>query len=364
MHLMEILQLRSRPASAIFLGLTRRCPLTCRHCSTNSLMTSDEHPEEIFTRFVGTFTESDHPELVLMSGGEALLRPRLVERIARRCAEVGTRTYLLSGMFFARNGAIADPIRAAIDAVDHFAASLDVFHEEQVSRSAVLDVLGRLAAAGKDVSLQLVGLGDDDPYLAEATAQARAELDDRVPMLVGLVGSVGRAAQWMETRDRLTHQPLVVTADPCGLAAWPIVGFDGTVVACCNQSLVDNPATLPAHLRLGHATQDDWPAIRSRSRDTPMLRIVRTYGPALAAERGEAPISNDYCGTCAGLSAAGPQHWAGQFVSSPNFPVLEETVRKMQDDAGPVSFASRHGSRRYASLIELGYQRQEDRCAV
>lgn len=363
MHLMDILRHRPTPGSAVFLGLTRRCPLTCRHCSTNSLLTSEEHPEDVFLRFVDTFTEEDHPEVVLMSGGEALLRPGLVKRIARRAAAVGTRSYVLSGMYFARNKRIPKPIEDAIDEVDHFSASLDVFHEEQVSRRQVIGVLRRLADEGKDVSLQLVGLGDDDPYLAEATAEVREVLDDRVPMIVGLVGRSGRAAEWLPERRDLTHRPLAATPEPCGVAAWPIVAFDGTVLACCNQDMVDKGAAAPAHLRLGHASVDGWPEIRARSRTSPMLRAVRTYGPKVVAEESGLPVSADYCGTCYRLSEGRAPDWAGELVARPTFPVLELGVRRLQDADGPAGYIRRNGSPRYADLVTLGYQRQEQACA-
>ena len=43
MHLMEVLELRPVPGAALFLAVTRRCPLSCAHCSTNSMLSSEEH---------------------------------------------------------------------------------------------------------------------------------------------------------------------------------------------------------------------------------------------------------------------------------------------------------------------------------
>jgi hypothetical protein len=225
-------------------------------------------------------------------------------------------------------------------------------------------VLRQLADEGKDLSLQLTGLSDDDPYLAEATAEAREVLGDRVPMLVGLVGAIGRAADWAPQRARreLTHLPLAPVADPCGLAAWPIVAFDGTVVACCNQRAIDQGAAAPAHLRIGHAT-DGWPQIRARSLGSPVLRVVRTLGPTVAAHEGGAPRTGDYCSTCAGLSAPAPAAWAEARVARPGFGPFEREVQRIQGDSGPVGFARRYGSTRYADLVSLGYRREDELCA-
>lgn len=363
MHLMDILRHRTVPGSAVYLALTRRCPLSCRHCSTNSMLSSEEHGAELFLDFAATFTAEDHPEVVLMSGGEALLRPRLVRDIARRATAVGARSYVASGMYFARTGRIPAPLREAIDAVDHFAASLDVFHEEEVPRAAVLRILRRLADDGKDVSVQLVGMNDADPYLAEATADVRETLGDRVPMLVGLVGATGRAADWMPERRDLTHMPLAVAPHPCGVASWPIVTFDGTVIACCNQHVVDMGRNAPDHLKLGHSSTDGWPEIRARSSGSPTLRAIRTVGPRYIARESGAVPPADQCAACYELSAPASRRWTEGYVARPAFPILERATRSMAGEGGAAGFARQYGSARYADLVTLGHRPEERQCA-
>ncbi|GII01397.1 radical SAM protein [Planobispora takensis] len=352
MHLLDILSLRPVPASAVFLSLTRRCPLSCRHCSTSSTLRSEEHSELPFLRLVSSFTSGLHPRLVLMSGGEALLRPHLVERIAARARESGTGSYLLSGMFFARQARIPAPVRKAIEAVDHFAASMDAFHEEEVPRRAVLAVLRALQAEDRDISVQLTGLSDDDPYLAEAVGDIRDALGDQVPILVGLVGPVGRAAKWADGRRRiLTHRPMASVPAPCTMAAWPVVTFDGTVVACCNQDVVDRGGGVPAHLRLGHADRDGWPEIRRRSVTRPLLRAVRAVGPRAVATLSGLHQAGDYCETCRSL-ADDPR--AAATADRPVFTLLEREARNRQLAEGPAGFARRFGSARYGELVGLG----------
>lgn len=355
MHLMELLRYRTDPASAVFLALTRRCPLTCRHCSTRSLMSSEEHAADLFDGFVRTFTGAEHPEFVLMSGGEALLRPRLVRSIAEQARSVGTRSYLLSGAYFARPGEKIPPaVASAIAAVDHFAVSLDVFHEEQVPRRNVIALLRRLIAEGKDVSIQIVGMDDEDPYLAEATTEIRDSLGD-VPILVGHVGASGRAADWLPRRAAL-HRPLGAAPSPCGMASWPIVAFDGTVIACCNQELVDLGQRAPEHLRLGHAASDPWSMISRRCRQRAVLRVVRTVGPEVIAGRCGQQATAGYCESCYTLSSASAVDVVDEITNSPSFPVLEREVQRIEAAGGPVLFARRFGSRRYADLVALGHQ--------
>ncbi|PJT49525.1 radical SAM protein, partial [Streptomyces albidoflavus] len=91
---------------------------------------------------------------------------------------------------------------------------------------------------------------------------------------------------------------------PCAMAAWPVVAFDGTVLACCNQHTVDR-RPVPPHLRLGHIAEDGWGTVRARALDSPLLRAVRTVGPLHLAtgHAPDAPPAASYCDACRGLSA-------------------------------------------------------------
>src|SRR3954464_1969621 len=167
MHLADYLAIRSIPAAGVSLALTRRCPLSCAHCATNSTFTSEEAPAELFLHFVDSFTVDDHPEVLAISGGEAFLRPALLATLAERAALVGCRTAALSGMFWAKARRIPPPIKRAIDVLDHFSCSLDIFHEREVRREDVYRVLHVLLSEGKDVSIHVTGLDADDPYIVE-----------------------------------------------------------------------------------------------------------------------------------------------------------------------------------------------------
>ena len=300
MHLVDMLNLRPVPAAGLYLTLTRRCPLSCAHCSTNSMMSSEEHSEDIFLGFVKSFTPINRPDVIVLTGGEALVRPALVRQITEHAHAVGAKVILASGMFFARQPEVPRPIREAIADIDLFIASLDVFHEQQVSRAAVFRVLRELLDRGQDVCIQVVGLNANDPYLLEVIGDIRGFFEDRVPVMVAQVGAIGRAKAWLNQEE---HRPdLHVEPMPCSTAGWPVVGFDGTVVGCRNQHVVDGPP--PAHLRLGHTAVDDWATIRERHLTSTLMRAICVFGPEYIAEQygSEKMTCDGYCATCAKLS--------------------------------------------------------------
>jgi pyruvate-formate lyase-activating enzyme len=293
MHAAEVLALRTQPAAGIFFSLTRRCPLHCAHCSTRSTPDAEQHPAEPFLRLARSFTAECRPEVVSLTGGEPLLRPRLVRDLAEMCHDAGARVDLLTGGFFLRGNEVPRRIGEAVRELDHLAVSVDRFHEPEVPRRAVLAFLAGLVDAGMDVSVQLTGESEDDPYLAEAIEDIRTRLGDRVPMFVGLLGPGGRAADWLPPRSSPESPPV---AYGCDAASWPVVGFDGRVVACCNQDAVDGPT--PRHLLLGHAAQDGWPVLRGRALRRATLRAIRTYGPRWLGEQNGHGCSAGVCESC------------------------------------------------------------------
>jgi hypothetical protein len=345
-------------------------------------MTSYQQPAGPLVRFAESFSLADHPEFVLFTGGEPLLRPGLVRALAATTRARGSRSYLLTGAFFARSQTVPAPIWAALRSVDHVAVSLDVFHQAQVPRRHVFRLLHQILDNGTDASVQACGSGPADPYLAELTGQVRREFGDRVPMLVSTVRAAGRARSWLTgpapaglapdgpppagpppagagTCAGAGRGPLPRAA-PCDLAAWPVVGFDGAITACCNPDVTDAGETggPPAHLRLGHVAGTTWPQVRRACESSPVLRGLRTEGPVRLAGRlaaSERPGAS-YCGTCRSLAERpGLLRRAEVHGASPAMALIERQAIALQVAAGPAGFAGRHGEPSQAGLVLLGW---------
>ncbi|MEU7908833.1 radical SAM protein [Actinoplanes sp. NPDC049118] len=352
MELGELVGLRPLPGAGLLLALTQRCPLRCAHCSSASTQAGPQPSAARLRRFVASFGDRDRPDVVLMTGGEPLLRPELVAELALAARRRGARSAVLTGAFFARTATPA-AIRAAIDAVDHFSVSIDVFHERQIPRPDVFRLLSSVLDAGTPVSIHAVGATAGDPYLTGLVADVRRRFGDRVPMLVNTVRPVGRAAAWAAARP-MPADPGEVS--PCAMAAWPVVAADGMVLACCNQDVVDRrPA--PEHLRLGHLDDDDWPAVRRRLLTAPVLRMIRSTGPAHLLSRygtpaAGAPADQGYCAGCRRLGER-PEVLAaaGRAAAGAVGELVDRQVAAVQLRAGPVDFVRRYGCARHAHLV-------------
>lgn len=351
MRLVDLVALRPVRCAGVLVTLTQRCPLACAHCSSSSTPTGAEPDAAALLRFVGSFGEAQQsPDVIMLTGGEPLLRPDLVADVAGSARLAGTRSALLTGAFFAPRRRLPSRIRRAVHAVDHFSVSIDRFHERQVARADVFWLLRRVLDDAIPVSVHAVGSGPDDPYLADLVAEVRRTFGTEVPMLVSSLRAVGRAAAWAGAVPVEAVGPQV---RPCSMAAWPVVAQDGMVLACCNQDTVDR-RPVPDHLRLGHIATDGWSAVRERSLTSPVLRMIRSTGPVHTAARhdGGLPAGHGYCGGCRRLSARPAVIERIHAAASGKVgELLDQTVERMQVEAGPEAFLRRHACAPYAGEV-------------
>ena len=353
MHLTDILRLRVVLGAGVFLAITRRCPLTCAHCSTVSSMASEEHDATPFLTFVDSFTSEDHPELIYLTGGEALIRPALVRELTSRAKSVGTRSVLLTGMYFAReSGRVPTAVKNSLGSVDHLTASYDEFHEREVPRRYFFDALHALRQLVPDVSLQVTGHGKGDAYLERLVEEIRHEFEDQVPILVSPVVPTGRARSWWPTPIAAEREQPDI---PCPMAYWPVVHYDGTILPCCSQELVARYR--PTHLEVGSANTLTWQQTRERLGSAGLMRAIRTFGPHQTAQKfaGHRPTTSSMCQACLTLSGdSAAVERADEYYARPASALVESAARSMINQDPINSFFSFAGVTDFRETVLLG----------
>jgi pyruvate-formate lyase-activating enzyme len=305
MHFSDILHVRGTPAAGIYMQITLRCPLSCAHCCTNSNYQSVEHPAELFEGFARSFTPEEHPEFVMLTGGEPLMRPRLVTSIARAAHAAGTKVMAGCGMFFAREERIAAPILEALDQLDHLSISMDEFHDAQVPQDRVFRAIDTILSRGISVNLQTAISPHETSYLDQLRRAIQMHFGHDLPILVVPLAALGRGKDIIQIgKKREASEPDLT---PCRLATWPVVGPDGTIVTCCKQTVIDGPT--PPHLVLGHAATSTYGDIKRALERRATLRTIRTLGPSALARALGQPVRS-LCQTCIGLGDAPPDEVA------------------------------------------------------
>ncbi|CAB4550268.1 MAG: radical SAM protein [Actinobacteria bacterium] len=330
MRMSDILQWRATPAAGLYLHVTRRCPLSCGHCSMRSTMHLAETDPAPLRSLVDSFTADDHPRFVCLTGGEPLLRPGLVRSLSSTAKRAGSYVVMATGGFFISKPTVPPAIDDALRTIDHVVLSMDAFHEPEVPRHLSIEFLRTVLDRGQGASVQLVGTGPADPYVVATIEDLRRAFGDQVAILVGTLVPVGRGADLGTVRlvERDDDPSATVAAQGCPMLSWPVVTDDGSVVACCDQHVVDGAAA--PHLRIGAAAQLTWPEIRAFVEQRPMSRAIRVFGPRYLAAKG-APelLQPGACSTCHAVGGHdGVDAAAAELVSSPTLSLIEGVVQR------------------------------------
>src|SRR5262245_25676362 len=125
----------------VALMLTRRCNMTCSHCSVASGPQIKEEPQEaILLGYLRELTAAG-VRSVQLTGGEPMLREQLVLRLLRKCQKLGLSSVLSTNGFW---GSTMRDARQRIKALrrnglDLLTVSYDRYHAEFQGHGPVLN---------------------------------------------------------------------------------------------------------------------------------------------------------------------------------------------------------------------------------
>lgn len=349
MNWAEITARRAVPGAGVFIAITRRCPLHCAHCSTESTMSSPQAEDDYYRQFVASFTPDNHPEVVWFTGGEPMLRHRLVRELAASCRKLSATTALTTGLYFGRRGKIPAHFWPALEEIDFITVSIDTWHEQEVNRQISFSCFEQMLSRGLHVGVQATGRDSDDPYLLDLLDEIEARFGHQIGVFVSLLKPAGRGVNLMEPWN--LSEDAMATGRPrpqgCGGLSWPVFGFGEQVVnACCNQEAVNDR---PEHLSL----PVDWPHISRSLREDPVLRVINVLGPRVLAYNLDATTEPmlDYCGKCRSLAGrSGLAETAQEIVDRPSWGVFEDFSTSLRQKLGDPTL----GQKKFAEHSKRG----------
>lgn len=304
MHLIEIFESRAKPAAGIYITLTRKCPLRCEHCSTDSSPETNEAPDrQNLINFVKSFNETTSPRYLCLTGGEPLQLPELVTKLCNEAHRSNTKVVLYTGFFFASYPRIPYIIEKAIRQLDHLSISIDYYHEKQIGRKKIFDTLDRVLKLGPDISVSTTGINGDDPYLKNLLEDLKQKFGNTISVYVSYIEPVGRASQLVNitSNDHSDYKDGYFYG--CKRCSWPVISFNGDIVACCNPDVVNKK--YPNHLFLGNICDMKWKDIREKVLTSNILKAIRTIGPKTISKDVLKMKPASYCDTCFDLSSHG-----------------------------------------------------------
>jgi organic radical activating enzyme len=270
----------------VYVSLTQKCPITCRHCFVESGPRREEHvPLAEFAPWIKEIAEHPVVQAIVFSGGEPFSHPAALKSGLAACNAAGKYSIISSSGYWAKSPALAERFLDGYPPFRCLWLSTDVFHEEFVPLQ-YLRVAAEVAAKREiDVFFQIV---DDDPENSEFMRRFETVIGSDVAakdrIYVAPLTSVGRG------RDVAPNQLVALESGqlsqiqdvPCPWLGAPWVHEDSWMCACPN---VDVHRQAGNTLRLGKLGVNSFQEASGRADQDWFVQGLRVYGPRSLAEK-------------------------------------------------------------------------------
>lgn len=257
-------------AHILAMMVTRRCNMTCAHCSVESGPHIKVEPsfEELRDRITAAAESGVH--LMLLTGGEPMLREKDVLALVRHARRCGMNASVVTNGFWGGTPALAARVvrRLQQAGIVSFTISPDRYHAPFQGMEHALNIARAARAARVPLNVNLTRAGTDDDLDAAVSALEREPaVNAHVHVRFYDVQPVGRGRSLPSLRAE--NEGACVA---CRIAA---VTDDGRVTACNGPSYFSAPGS---PLVLGSLADRPLSALLDQHASDPILETIRTFG--------------------------------------------------------------------------------------
>lgn len=314
------------PIRGLGLLYTLKCNIVCRHCGIySSPKLEDKMTVSEATGYIDEAAGLDHCQLIIFTGGEALLYFDEIVQLIERCAEHDLVSRVVTNGFWALDydKGVEKARRLKEAGLTQLSISADEYHQEFLRPRVVGNSLRAAREAGLIRSLE-VRYGVDSPEVGEFLEGCGVPLDEVIDVAeLGAYDfnnptrpSVGRdqmdryldkiilnraaivpLGRGQEYAHECPTSPLSAMPDaPCGFTReYPVIYPNGGLLSCCT------PAGFFERFLQGMAGEVSLRDLEHRMDNDPVLQFIAVQGPEkltrLAREAGH-ELPESYAGTC------------------------------------------------------------------
>ena len=260
--------------------LTRRCNMSCAHCSVESSPHIKGEPTE--TELLDNLRAAHKSGVrsVLLTGGEPMLREEIVVEMLECARQLGMASALTSNGFWGKTPLRAERTIARLKAagLGLLTISYDRYHADFMGPEPAVNIARAAAGARLSFNVSITRTAD------EADLEAIVAPFSQVPranLRFYDVQPVGRA------RDFDIETLRGETSGFCNACNAPALADDGRLLACNGPSYFSDVAS---PLIVGALETDSMETLLRRHREDSILEAIRTRGPEyLLAELTQTP---------------------------------------------------------------------------
>lgn len=258
-------------AATIAILVTRRCNMTCAHCSVESsprVNTKDPSEEELLDTI--RQAASAGVKAVQFTGGEPMMRQKVVLNLMRATHAMGLSCGLTTNGFWGKNPRMARKLLKEMlrYGLQYMTVSYDRYHAEFMGPQPILNIAEIARELGFYFNVNVTRTLQDE----NLDEYARLFGDHpNIRMRLYDVQPVGRARNFDMPSLRAEVEGF------CNAAAQATITEDGRMIACNGPAYFD-PADSPRSVGDCHTTPVG--ELLHRHWDDPILHTIRTFGPA------------------------------------------------------------------------------------
>lgn len=258
-------------APTIALYMTRRCNMSCAHCSVESAPRVDTpDPSEESLREALRAAAANGVRAVQFTGGEPMMRQKLVLQLMKEAQQMGLGNGLTTNGFWGKNPKTAYNILAEMIryGLAYMTVSYDRYHAEFMGPEPVLNIARAAEKLGFFFNVNVTRT------LTDEKLDEYADLFGNLPavrMRLYDVQPLGRARNFDLPTLRAEVEGF------CNAAAQATFTEDGRVIACNGPAYFDKPDS-PRHI--GHRAETSSTELLQQHWSNPIMETIRTFGPA------------------------------------------------------------------------------------
>ena len=251
--------------------VTRRCTMTCSHCSVESSpQVAGRQPSQDELLRIVRDAAAAGVKSIQFTGGEPMMRPTLVLRLMREARRRGITSALSTNGFWGRSPAAAlRNLRLLLKAGLHrLTVSYDRFHAEHQGPEPAVNIVRAAGQLSFPVNVNVTRLAGEEGLEQVVTPFSELPMAQLRFYDVQPVGAAIRTVAEDGWRGE--------TSGFCNACDAPAITDDGRMTACNGPSYFA-PAGHPLHV--GSLQERTLAELLAVHRDDPVLDTIRTFGP-------------------------------------------------------------------------------------
>jgi hypothetical protein len=249
-------------------------------------------PVEEAVRWVEAIGRCGWVEVLAVTGGEPFLDRNRLRILLETAVAFGLKTSVVTSACWGRS---YDAARRALRhlPLTNLTFSADKYHVDFIPLDYVRNAARAALDTGIEVGAFLCLENGSDPFAEELRDFLGDELFSKMRIIRQYVHLAGRAERSARLAARVERSPLSgLPRCRCTAVSAPIILTDGTVMACCGDTVADSRAW--ASLRLGNIKTDSLANLFDKADRNQFIQALRVLGPAELAARAAADLGSGF----------------------------------------------------------------------